>query len=456
MTADVPPIPEALLAPLLDDAATVLRALPPHDVPVSLRSVAGFDARGLSRGAARRQLLRALSEHDEFRERAVERFLERREVREVLDNWVPSDALRIVRESMDGTALPLLVSALFAARPAAWAFGIGAACEAGVNESRLRTLGQEAGNRANQHRMAVEGRQRAEAERAEAERALHHLEQERRDERRARRAQDEAIAAERDAARRTQTELEDALTRARAAEERALALAEREAERARSFERELTALAQALPPSDPAPLRAAAAEARLLAERLDAIAEDRAAATPPVGPAAARPATGSTEPDRRAARSAAQPRRNRPACPPGLAVDTPAGLDAVLRSGGVLLVVDGYNVTKTAWTAASPEEQRTRLLAALAELHLRLRCDVVVAFDGADVRGVPLPRRPGVRVVFSSAGEEADDVVVAEAAAPPRTVPVVVASSDAAVRRRSEAEGAVAVGANTLLAVLRR
>jgi predicted RNA-binding protein with PIN domain len=139
-----------------------------------------------------------------------------------------------------------------------------------------------------------------------------------------------------------------------------------------------------------------------------------------------------------------------------LAVDTPVGLDAVLRTRGLLLVVDGYNVTKTAWSDASPEEQRTRVLAALAELHLRLRCEIVTAFDGADVRGVPLPRRPGVRVVFSAAGEEADDVVVREAAAPPRTVPVVVASSDVALRRRAEAEGAVTVGSATLLAVLRR
>jgi predicted RNA-binding protein with PIN domain len=476
VTADVPPIPEALLAPLLDDAATVLRGLPTHEIPASLRSVAGFDARGLSRGAARRQLLRAVSEHDEFRGRAVERFLERRDAQQVLEAWVPSDALRIVRESMDATALPMLVSTLFAGRPAAWAFGIGAACEAGMNESRLRTLGQEAGSRANQHRMAVEARQRAEAERAAVERAMHHLEQERRDERRARRARDDELAAEREAASRAQAELEDALARARGAEERAIAHAEREAERARGFERELSALAHALPPSDPAPLRAAAAEARLLAERLDALADDRLAAvpaSPPASPPASSPvassgvspaaspaavgaSSGTTSAERPAARSSVKPRRNRPPCPAGLAVDTPAGLDAVLRNGGVLLVVDGYNVTKTAWGAASAEEQRTRLLAALSELHLRLRCDIVVAFDGADVRGVPLPRGRGVRVVFSGAGEEADDVVVREAAAPPRTVPVVVVSSDGAVRRRSEAEGAVAVGANTLLAVLRR
>ncbi len=459
MTADVPPIPEALLAPLLDDAATVLRGLAPHEVPASLRAVSGFDARGLARGPARRQLARTLAEHDEFRARAVERFLDRRDAQEVLAAWVPSDALGIVRESMDATALPLLVSTLYAARPPAWAFGVGAACEAGVNESRLRRLGQESSARADERAAAIEARRRAEAALAESERALHHLEQERRDERRTRRARDDELIAAREAALHEQAELEDALARATAAEERAADRAEREAERAGGFERELAALAQSLPPSDPTPLRAAASEARLLAERLDALADDRAAATPP-SLAAARPAgTPSRESraaDRAADRAASRPRRNRPACPAGLAVDTPAGLDAVLRSGGVLLVVDGYNVTKTAWTAASPEEQRTRLLAALAELHLRLRCDIVVAFDGDDVRGVPLPRRPGVRVVFSAAGEEADDVVVREAAAPPRTVPVVVASSDGAVKRRSEIEGAVAVGSHTLLAVLRR
>ena len=465
MTAEVPPVPEALLAPLLDDAALVLRSLPPSQVPASLRSVAGFDARGLSRGPARRQLARALAEHDDFRARAVERFLERREAQAVLAEWAPSDALRIVRENMDVTALPVLVSTLYAARPPAWAFGIGAACEAGANESRVRALGQESNARAREQAATLEARRRAEAALAEAERALHHLEQERRDERRTRRARDDDLAAERETALRTQAELQDALARTRAAEERAVERAEREAERARGFERELTALAQSLPASDLAPLRAAATEARLLAERLDSLADDRAATTPPLAdtsrqgavrdgvarqPAAREPVI------REQSRPAARPRRNRPSCPPGLAVDTPAGLDAVLRSGGVLLVIDGYNVTKTAWTAASPEEQRTRLLAALAELHLRLRCDIVVAFDGDDVRGVPLPRKPGVRVVFSAADEEADDVVVREAASPPRTVPVVVASSDGAVRRRSEAEGAAAVGAHTLLSVLRR
>jgi predicted RNA-binding protein with PIN domain len=79
-----------------------------------------------------------------------------------------------------------------------------------------------------------------------------------------------------------------------------------------------------------------------------------------------------------------------------------------------------------------------------------------VVFDGADVRGVPLPRKPGVRVVFSDPGETADDVVVREAGAPATTIPIVVASSDGEVRTRAEAVGAAVVQSSVLLSVLRR
>jgi YacP-like NYN domain-containing protein len=72
------------------------------------------------------------------------------------------------------------------------------------------------------------------------------------------------------------------------------------------------------------------------------------------------------------------------------------------------------------------------------------------------VRGVPSPRRAGVRVVFSDPGEPADDVVVREAGVLPGTVPVVVASTDAEVRDRATAEGAVVVPSSVLLSVLRR
>jgi predicted RNA-binding protein with PIN domain len=94
-------------------------------------------------------------------------------------------------------------------------------------------------------------------------------------------------------------------------------------------------------------------------------------------------------------------------------------------------------------------------VAALAALHLRLRCEVVVVFDGSDVEAVPARRRSGVRVVFSAADEEADPVVLREVDALPPAAPVLVASSDRWVRDHAADLGAAVVSADTLLGVLR-
>jgi predicted RNA-binding protein with PIN domain len=136
--------------------------------------------------------------------------------------------------------------------------------------------------------------------------------------------------------------------------------------------------------------------------------------------------------------------------------DTVEGLDGMLRTRGVVLVVDGYNVSMSGWPEATPAAQRDVLVGALAGLHLRLRCDVVVVFDGSDVEGVMPPRRPGVRVLFSAAGEPADALVVSQAAAPPPAVPVIVVSSDGWVREHAQAEGATVAPSVLLLDLVRR
>jgi predicted RNA-binding protein with PIN domain len=143
-------------------------------------------------------------------------------------------------------------------------------------------------------------------------------------------------------------------------------------------------------------------------------------------------------------------------CPPGLRADQPEGLDGMLRTRGVVLVVDGYNVSMSGWPGTPVDRQRDQLVGALERLHLRLRCDVVVVFDGADVVGVTPRRTRGVRVVFSPAGEPADPVIIREVAGLPLRVPVVVASSDGWVRDHAVREGATPVAAATLLDVLRR
>ena len=143
-------------------------------------------------------------------------------------------------------------------------------------------------------------------------------------------------------------------------------------------------------------------------------------------------------------------------CPPGLRADQAEGLDAMLRTRGVVLVVDGYNVSMTGWPGTPVDRQRDQLVGALERLHLRLRCDVVVVFDGADVVGVQPRRTRGVRIVFSPPGEPADPVIIREVAALPLRVPVVVASSDGWVRDNAVREGATPVASPTLLDVLRR
>jgi predicted RNA-binding protein with PIN domain len=235
----------------------------------------------------------------------------------------------------------------------------------------------------------------------------------------------------------------------------------REAERARVAEHELRMLRRATSEREqpttesPAPLTrhevealaAASAEAQHLAAALEGLtrrARDAVAAT---ASAKAPDATSDT---------ASGPRRTRPLCPPGMQADTPEALDAMLRTRGVVLVVDGYNASMTGWPDAVPAEQRERLVAALERLHLRVRCDVVVVFDGADVVGVQPPRRTGVRVVFSEDGEEADPVVVREVESRPKRVPVIVASTDHWVRDNAEANGALVVPSAVLLDVLRR
>ena len=102
----------------------------------------------------------------------------------------------------------------------------------------------------------------------------------------------------------------------------------------------------------------------------------------------------------------------------------PAAVAAMVRTPGLAVIVDGYNVSMLAWPEASAADQRDRLCDALVEFQLRVRCEVTVVFDGADVSGVRPLRRRGLRVVFSAAAQEADEVVVGEAMFRPAEVPV--------------------------------
>ncbi|MGZ8752524.1 MAG: NYN domain-containing protein [Acidimicrobiia bacterium] len=462
-------VPEALLHPLLDSAGDVLRSLSPDEVPVVLRAITGFDRRGLARGPARQQLRRSLDIDPAFRERSVELFLARPEVQVAAQAWRPDACIDLVVDATERGDLPLLASLLYAQRPPGWQFGLGAAC--GAYAQIRRDEDENADQRALRDRIdeLEEARRRVDQTRGESEETVRRLEQELREERRARRARE--VDSERrvnEAARRVD-ELERALEVARrqadsahsgqqAATDRMRALQEdvratrTQLEDAREKLRGATAPGSGLRQEDLQALADAASLARRLADGLGGVVAHARGKGALSGKAtkAAKTETATTA-------TKGQPtRRAELAPPPGLMAEAPEAIDAMLRRRGIAVVVDGYNVSMTAWPELSVGEQRDRLVSALAEMALRTRAGVTVVFDGADVGRVTPPRRPGVRVVFSPAGEKADPVVVREIAALPLLTPVLAVSSDQWVRVHSEQQGARAVGSEAFLAALRR
>jgi predicted RNA-binding protein with PIN domain len=158
------------------------------------------------------------------------------------------------------------------------------------------------------------------------------------------------------------------------------------------------------------------------------------------------------------AATGSRPRRMPLALPGGMFDDTVEAAEHLLRTPGVVLVVDGYNVTMQGWPELSGADQRRRLVVALSDLAARTASQVEVVFDGAEVEPlpVPTPTRPLVRVRFSDPGVEADDVVIDLVCSIPAATPVIVASSDKRVREGARRFGANLLHARQLVAVLRR
>jgi predicted RNA-binding protein with PIN domain len=145
------------------------------------------------------------------------------------------------------------------------------------------------------------------------------------------------------------------------------------------------------------------------------------------------------------------------ALPPAVFDDSDEAAAFLVRVNGVVLLVDGYNVTMLGWPGQPIPEQRARLVDALAELVARTGADVEVVFDGGtDASNRALGARRGVRVSFSPPGVEADDVVIARAVEVPAHRPVTVASNDRRVQEGARAAGANVISSAQLLAALRR
>ncbi|MCW2776066.1 MAG: hypothetical protein JWN91_4392 [Nocardioides sp.] len=140
-----------------------------------------------------------------------------------------------------------------------------------------------------------------------------------------------------------------------------------------------------------------------------------------------------------------------------LGPSSPALLEQLLAMPRARLIVDGYNVSKSAWPASSLEAQRIRLVTGLAPLVARTGAETTVVFDAAETDHRPPVNAPrGVRVLFSPRGVIADDVIRDLVAAEPSGRALVVVSDDREVAEDAARGGARVATTGALLALLAR
>ncbi len=126
--------------------------------------------------------------------------------------------------------------------------------------------------------------------------------------------------------------------------------------------------------------------------------------------------------------------------------DDPALLRQLLLLPRTHLVVDGYNVSKTAWATAPLDQQRSRLVGGVAALVAGKGIETTVVFDGAELDQPPMVTSPrAVRVRFSPPGTSADDLIRHLVEAEPAGRSIVVVSTD-----REVAESVTAMGARSV------
>lgn len=332
------------------------------------------------------------------------------------------------------------IGRLWLMRPLGWQDQIDDLASIGQLRSELETVRGEL-HRSERRRVAAE--ERAEREKAERHRA----------ESTARSKRTSSRDAERDLNRVRQTveeltgevsklkmELRHANDRLRASDERGAADREAadelrvEIQRLQSMRDDLVA-DRATSLIERSELAEAAAVAEELARRLRLVVD------PP-------PAAEVSMPVERSAR------RRALSLPGGVVSDSVAGVTHLLRSGAVVLV-DGYNVSMTAWPDQRIDRQRERLIEMLETAARRFGADIAVVFDGADVVGAARRGPRLIRVVFSPAGVTADDVIRDEVRALEAHRPVVVITNDAAVIRSTRSMGANTVSSDRFVETIR-
>jgi predicted RNA-binding protein with PIN domain len=199
---------------------------------------------------------------------------------------------------------------------------------------------------------------------------------------------------------------------------------------------------------------AAADLGRALAEAAAALQPDAGtepAAAPRAGSAGRRAGTRRGGGDRRTGRRW----RRAPAVPAGMVADSPEAHRWMVADPATLVVVDGYNLAREAWSGLAPEEERRRTVALLEEQAHRSGGPVTVVFDGDDDAVAPAASRV-VRVRFSASGTTADEAIAALVATLPAAQPVLVVSTDREVADDARRQGAAVMSSAAFLRAVGR
>ena len=444
----LPELPEALLAGYLDAALATVRAADQGELPGPLRQYQTWTPKRLRHPRVLGLVRRTLDLDQSFREAVDERVLDEEEAlarllragrhAEALASGETPEAVARVGLALGRSGEPAVQAAVAAAATSQ------ARAEAAAVRSALAGAESELDT----------ARERAEAEAATSRAAREELRAAREELRRAERER-RTLADRVESLERELTRSAAALRAAKdeaAAEQRRLGgrVAEQQARLAES-QRNYRTLRRSAGQVDPVVAEAVGALERDLdaLRRATRLADDDGTGRGvggAQGAAAGKP--GDAGPARRPARRSPLP------VPGGRGADDPETLADWMGSDGVLVLVDGYNVTKhpLGFPDRGLEDQRTLLLDLCRRLARRFGAAITVVFDGGTVGPLPtrLPIGP-VEVVFTDAGRTADDEIVVRTNAAPPERPVVVVTSDNELRDRVTALGATVTRSPALL-----
>ncbi len=440
-------VPEVLLGVIVDATLDAQRTRDAAQVPVALRPLLKFDRRRRTSTAVRHQVAVAIDGDEDIAGSACEALMAMPGILAALKKHDSASPLIPVIAATATDTLDLHVAALWASSPEGADTALGGAIALVHLESVNTDIEAEREAALSEVETAVEAARRAEAlldtEREKSSRLTAEL----REARSANRDRKDAEVADDDALRRRVQEADKAIAAA-------LQRADRSEESLRQTNERLAA-ANADKTSLKAELREATRKLSDVVAVADVLRLSEKAEE--LGRELSRLATAGS-----AARTEVNPRkidarrspRPRVKVPGGLTSDSAEGFAGMLRTDGVLLVVDGYSVAFAGWPEATAEDKRRHVLRGLADLHRRFGCDVLCVFDG-DGTAMKPQKRDGVQIVFSVEEEEADAVVVRSVEELDVGKCAIVVSSDRWVQDNSEARGATAVPSEVLIATFR-